>query len=54
MWLCETDKNDELIWECINKSTKNKKLYRVNGSRIISLDENKFEEKLRENNDCKI
>jgi len=48
------DKNDKLIWEYINKATKNKKLYRVNGSRIISLDENKFEEKLRENNDCKI
>jgi len=48
------DKNGDLIWEYINKAKKNKKLYRVNWSRIVSLDENKFKEKIRENNDCKI
>ena len=34
------DKKGELIWEYINKSKKNKKLYRTNWSRIINLNEN--------------
>ena len=48
------DKKGELIWEYINKSEKNKKLYRTNWSRIINLNENKFKKKLIENNNCKI
>ena len=48
------DKKGELIWEYINKSEKNKKLYRTNWSRIINLNESKFKKKLIENNNCKI
>ena len=48
------DKDGNLIWEYINKSKKNKKLYRIDWSRIISLDELEFKKNLKINNDCKI
>jgi len=48
------DKDGNLIWEYINKSKKNKRLYKVSWSRIISLDEAEFKKKLKINNDCKI
>ena len=48
------DKDGNLIWEYINKSKKNKKLYGIDWSRIISLDELEFKKNLKINNDCKI
>ena len=47
------DKNGEQIWEYINRSKKNNKLYRLNWSRLINLDLQKFNEELNKKNVCK-
>ena len=48
------DKNKNLLWEYINRSKINNKLYRTNGSRLININQKKFEEKLKENNFCEV
>jgi len=45
------DKNGEKIWEYINRSDNNK-LYRLNWSRIIDLDIEKFKQNLINKNKC--
>ena len=47
------DKNGEKIWEYINRSKDNNKLYRLNWSRVINLDLQKFNKELNKNNACK-
>ena len=47
------DKNGEKIWEYINRSKENNKIYRLNWSRVINLDLQKFNEELKKNNACK-
>ena len=48
------NKNGEKLWEYINRSRENNKLYRLNWSRIINLDIKKFKKELDKNNECKI
>jgi len=47
------DNNGDKLWEYINRSKDNDKLYRLNWSRVINLDLKKFKKELDKNNGCK-
>tara|TARA_X000001036_G_scaffold241765_1_gene225573 strand:+ start:1261 stop:2613 length:1353 start_codon:yes stop_codon:yes gene_type:complete len=47
------DQNGEIIWEYINRSKTNNKLYRLNWSRVINLNLQIFKKELDKQNDCK-
>ena len=47
------DKNKNLLWEYINRSKINNKLYRTNGSRLININQKNLR-KTQENNFCEV
>ena len=47
------DKTGEKVIEYINRSKTNNKIYRLNWSRVINLDLQKFQEELNKRNGCK-
>ena len=47
------DKSGNKVWQYINRSEENNKLYRLNWSRLVNLDIRTFKESLKKNNECK-
>ena len=47
------DKSGNKVWQYINRSVDNNKLYRLNWSRLVNLDINLFKESFKKNNECK-
>ena len=47
------DKSGNKVWQYINRSVDNNKLYRLNWSRLVNLDINVFKESFKKNNECK-